>query len=319
MTRWHRPVRLLLAVFAIVFAVGVYFSIGRRARPSGPAPQTQADREAVVVSTAGEVILFKGSQQDVRIEHQKRITYQSGRTKFFTTKVTILDRGERNFEVTADEAEVAENQSAIDMRGNVVITVSDGLTVKTDNAIYTQSDETMRAPGPVAFSRGRMTGTSVGATYDKTRDVLWLVDQARIVVTPDEKGAGGVDVTAGRGGLRAARSLHALRARRAHGARRAGARRRERDGLPARRGRQTGSAGAARQFARQRRRQRAEQPAGDDRARHELELRRGRADAAEGDSGRRQRRAAGERDGRAGHEAVGRRRWTSSSRPTATR
>ena len=146
------------------------------------------------------MILFKGSQQDVRIEHQKRITYQSGRTKFFTTKVTILDRGGRNFEVTANEAEVAENQSAIDMRGNVVINASDGLTVKTDNAIYTQSDETMRAPGPVAFSRGRMTGTSVGATYDKTRDVLWLVDQARIVVTPDEKGAGGVDVTAGAAG-----------------------------------------------------------------------------------------------------------------------
>jgi LPS export ABC transporter protein LptC len=200
MTRWHRPVRLLLAVFAIVFAVGVYFSIGRRARPSGPAPQTQTDREAVVVSTAGEVILFKGSQQDVRIEHQKRITYQSGRTKFFTTKVTILDRGGRNFEVTADEAEVAENQSAIDMHGNVVINASDGLTVKTDNATYTQSDETMRAPGNVAFSRGRMTGTSVGATYDKTRDVLWLVDQARIIVTPDEKGAGGVDVNAGAAG-----------------------------------------------------------------------------------------------------------------------
>lgn len=191
---------MILAIFAIVFAVGVYFSIGRRPRPIGPAPKTQEDREAVVVSTAGEVILFKGSQQDVRIEHQKRITYQSGRTKFFTTKVTILDRGERNFEVTADEAEVAENQSAIDMRGHVVITVSDGLTVKTDSAIYTQSDETMRAPGPVAFSRGRMTGTSIGATYDKTRDVLWLVDQARIVVTPDEKGAGGVDVNAGAAG-----------------------------------------------------------------------------------------------------------------------
>ena len=200
MNRWHGPARLILAIFAIVFAVGVYFSIGRRPRPTGPAPQTQADREAVVVSQAGEVIMFKGSQQDVRIEHQKRITYQSGRTKFFTTKVTILDRGERNFEVTADEAEVAENQSAIDMRGNVVITASDGLTVKTDNATYTQSDETMRAPGNVTFSRGRMTGSSVGATYDKTRDVLWLVDQARIVVTPDEKGQGGVDVTAGAAG-----------------------------------------------------------------------------------------------------------------------
>jgi LPS export ABC transporter protein LptC len=200
MTRWQRPVRLLLGTFAVVFAVAVYFSIGRRANPAVPQAQTQADREAVVVSMAGEVIFLKGSKQDLRIEHQKRVTYQSGRTKFSGVKVTILERGGRNFEVTAQEAEAAENQSQIDMRGDVVMSASDGLVVKTASATYTQSDESMRAPGPVTFTRGRMTGTSAGATYDKMRDVLWLVDQAHIVVTPDEKGAGGVDITAGAAG-----------------------------------------------------------------------------------------------------------------------
>ena len=58
----------------------------------------------------------------------------------------------------------------------------------------------MRAPGPVAFTRARMTGTSVGASYDRPRDVLWLLDQAHITVAPDDKGAGGVDVTAGAAG-----------------------------------------------------------------------------------------------------------------------
>ncbi len=114
--------------------------------------------------------------------------------------MTILDRGGRNFEVTADEAEVAQNQSAIDMRGNVV----DQRERRADGEdrqrhLHAERRDDARA-GPVAFSRGRMTGTSVGATYDKTRDVLWLVDQARIVVTPDEKGAGGVDVNAGAAG-----------------------------------------------------------------------------------------------------------------------
>ena len=45
-----------------------------------------------------------------------------------------------------------------------------------------------------------MTGSSVGASYDRQRDVLWMLDQARITVAPDDKGAGGADVTAGAAG-----------------------------------------------------------------------------------------------------------------------
>jgi LPS export ABC transporter protein LptC/lipopolysaccharide transport protein LptA len=199
MTRWHRPARLLLGLFAIVFAVGVYLSIGRRHAPPTATP-ARLDENVVIESKEGEVILFKGSKQDIRIQHDRRVTYQSGRTKFYKAKVNVIARGGRDFEVTSNEAEVAENQSKIDMHGNVVINASDGLVVKTETATYTQSDETMKAPGPVTFQRARMSGSSVGATYDKTRDVLWLLDQAHIVVTPDEKGQGGVDMTAGGAG-----------------------------------------------------------------------------------------------------------------------
>ena len=56
----------------------------------------------------------------------------------------------------------------------------------------------LNVPGDVRFTKGRMTGTGVGATYDRDRDVLWLLDQAHITVTPDEKGQGAVEATAGR-------------------------------------------------------------------------------------------------------------------------
>ncbi len=200
MTRWQRPVRLFLGLFVIVFAVVVYFSISERQKQAPLTTVPRTDPDAVVESTGGEVILFKGSQQDIRIQSERRVTYQSGRTKFTNAKIDVLARGGRNFTITAAEADVAENQSQIDMRGNVVVTASDGLTVKANEATYTQSDEMMRAPGPVSFARERMTGTSVGATYDQSRDVLWLLDQAHIVVTPDDKGAGGADVTAGAAG-----------------------------------------------------------------------------------------------------------------------
>ncbi len=95
---------------------------------------------------------------------------------------------------------------------------SDGLELATDAATYTQSDEVVRAPGKVTFRRGRMSGTSVGASYDKLRDVLWLLDQARITVAPDASGQGAVSVTAGAAGyarrdryMRFERGVHMVR------------------------------------------------------------------------------------------------------------
>ncbi len=198
--RWQRLLRLLLALFVPVFAVGVYLSIDKRqGKPEVPARLRQ-DPNAVVESTKGQSILHRGSKQDVRIDYERLATYATGRMIFYGARVAVLERAGRNFEVAAKEAEVAENQSQIDLRGDVVIKTSDGLTVKTDKAVYTESDQVVRAPGPVSFARDRMTGSSVGASYDQARDVLWLLDQARITTAPDASGQGGSTVTAGAAG-----------------------------------------------------------------------------------------------------------------------
>ena len=46
------------------------------------------------------------------------------------------------------------------------------MTVRTEHATYTEADGIVRAPGPVEFSRGRMSGSGIGMTYDKNQDVL---------------------------------------------------------------------------------------------------------------------------------------------------
>ena len=56
-------------------------------------------------------------------------------------------------------------------------------------------------PGPVTFTKGRMKGSGVGATYDRNRDVIWLLADARITVTPDAAGAGAIDGSASKAGL----------------------------------------------------------------------------------------------------------------------
>jgi lipopolysaccharide export system protein LptA len=60
-----------------------------------------------------------------------------------------------------------------------------------------------------------MSGSGVGATYDRTRDVLWILDRARVDVAPDEKGAGAAGATAGAAGLARAENYVKL-ARAAH-------------------------------------------------------------------------------------------------------
>jgi lipopolysaccharide export system protein LptA len=198
--RWQRPVRLLLGLFVLVFGIGVYLSIDRRQpRPDVPA-QLRQDPNAVVESTKGQSILHRGAKQDVRIDYDRLATYATGRMVFHGAKVAVLERAGRNIEIGAREAEVAENQSQIDLRGDVVMKTSDGLTVKTDKAVYTESDQVVRAPGAVSFARDRMTGSSVGASYDQVRDVLWLLDQARITTAPDAQGQGASTVTAGAAG-----------------------------------------------------------------------------------------------------------------------
>jgi LPS export ABC transporter protein LptC len=198
--RWQRILRPALGLFALAFAIWVGVSIRKPKPHPGSAVPARTDKDAVTESTKGSTLSLKAMAEDIRIDYDKLYTYQSGRARFVGAKIRVPGRAGRDFTIQANEADIAENQSQMDLRGAVVITTSDGLKVETENATYTQSDGVTRAPGPVRFTRARMTGTSVGASYDQQRDVLWMLDQAHITVAPDDKGMGSADVTAGAAG-----------------------------------------------------------------------------------------------------------------------
>jgi len=67
-----------------------------------------------------------------------------------------------------------------------------------------------RIPGAVEFKKGRMSGSGVGATYDQQRNVLWLLDQAKVDVAADPKGgSGAIHVTSKSAGM--ARADHYMK------------------------------------------------------------------------------------------------------------
>ena len=141
--------------------------------------------------------------------YEKAFTYPDGRQKLTGARVFVDKRAGRNFKVAAKEADVASSQDDVKMRGNVELTASDGMIAKTEEASYSQKEGIVRAPGAATFSRARLSGSSVGLTYDETRDVLWLLDHAVVKMAPETPDAPGVDITAGAAGF--ARADHYVR------------------------------------------------------------------------------------------------------------
>ena len=183
-----------------VVAIGVIGAVGYTLRPRearvAPAPVERMDPKSTIETRGGDVIQLKGSRQDARIEFERQVTYEGGETRLMGVKVTVDNRSGRNYTITGKEARVGTDQASYDIKGDVKLETNDGLTAFSEQATYTETEKIVRAPGPVRFTRGRMSGTGVGFTYDEQRNTLWLLDQAKVRVEPNGA-SGAMDVTAG--------------------------------------------------------------------------------------------------------------------------
>src|SRR5262245_59870436 len=198
MTRWQRRARVFIAIFAAGFAVIVVLAFKRGSPVAAPAVSGgRSDPNALVESTSGRVIRFNRTRADVVVEYQKQLTYQDGSTKLVGVKVSTEERGGRSFVVTGKEGSVSQNDATIDIKGDVKLQASDGLSARTEQATYTTNDGSVRAAGPVEFSRGRLSGSGVGMTYDKNQDVLTILDRAQIRIAAENESATATDVNSG--------------------------------------------------------------------------------------------------------------------------
>lgn len=192
--------RLIVAAFGIVFAVFVALQFRRRAPAPVPTPVVRTDPGAIVESTSGTTTRLTGSREDVIVAYDREFTYADGSTKLIGVKIRTTERGSggRTFNVTAKEGMSGKDESNLTLTGDVNLSASDGMTVRTDQARYAKSDGSIRAPGHVEFARGRLRGTGVGMVYDQGLDVLSLLAEANVHVAPDKKRAGGADIVSGK-------------------------------------------------------------------------------------------------------------------------
>jgi lipopolysaccharide export system protein LptA len=196
MARWQRRARLAFGVFAIAFAVTLWFIIGERKPPPVPPAVQRIDPKAVSEIKGGDVVQVKGAKRDVRVEFATQVLYSDGSAKYTGFKAFVDDRGGRSFELGGSEAQVAQEQRAFDVRGDVTLKSSDGLTAKTNQASFAEADGIVRGDGPITFQRGRLTGSGTGFRYERSIDRLELLNNAVVNVAPAEN-SGGMAATAG--------------------------------------------------------------------------------------------------------------------------
>src|SRR5688572_18594156 len=207
---WQKRMRWALGAFAIVFAVVVVLAFRERT-PSPPTdPVVRTDPEAIVQSTGGRIERFKLDREDVSVEYERQLSYADGSTKMIGVKVITTEReGGRTFTITGNEGRLGQNESTIQLDGDVRLEASDGFTLRTEHATYADADGLVRATGPVKFARERLEGSGIGMPYHKNQGALTIVDKALVNMAADEMGGGALDITAGTATF--ARRDHAVR------------------------------------------------------------------------------------------------------------
>ena len=216
MSPWQKRLRLAIALFVVVFAALVVVSLRKGHKPpaQGIVKPPDLDPLAVTQGGAGNVQTSKEGKIALQLKFGSQKSYADGRL-VLGGGVTVLlpDKNGRQVTVESQDAEITrppgKEVGIATFTGGVKLTTSDGIVVTTANAVYNDDEQMTRIPGALAFKRGRMTGTGVGGTYDQNRRVLWLLDQAKVDVAPDKKGAGAIHVTSKSAGM--ARAEHYMK------------------------------------------------------------------------------------------------------------
>ncbi|CAN5510364.1 hypothetical protein BH23ACI1_BH23ACI1_04620 [soil metagenome] len=201
--KWQKRARIAIALFVLGFVAVVVLAIRRPQPQPVDDPGVQFTDKAALAETTGGLIRHDwGAGYSLKAETER--IYPDGRVVYTEATFDMPDRGGRAVTVSSDELTVGMKEKELGtalLKGNVRLVTDDGLEMRSNEATYSSGEGLLTVPGPVEFTRGRMSGSGVGATYDQNRDVIWLLDQARIQVAPDAAGGGGLEATAGAAGL----------------------------------------------------------------------------------------------------------------------
>jgi hypothetical protein len=201
---WQKKARFVIALFVVVFVAIVVVALRQRKAPPATAPISERrDKDCILENnSSGHVKATKDGKVVFGVVRSK-CSYQDGRSKFGNGVEITSNRNGKPFTVVSREANTVQSGDELKTAhfvGSVKLT-SEGTEVTSEEANYDQAEGKLTVPGAVAFKKGRMQGTGVGATYDFNREVIWMLTKPHITVAPDDKGKDAIDATAEAAGL----------------------------------------------------------------------------------------------------------------------
>jgi lipopolysaccharide export system protein LptA len=193
--RWQKVTRIALAFAGLTAAAVIYFYAKDRpttAPVTAPAPK---DPNATFESGQGSTLRMSGDAKRIRYSFESQKSYTD---RDVLTKAHAVFEAD-GLEFWADEVvirKIADGQALREEftgNGNVRVRTDDGLDLRTDSAEYDPRDGgTLLMPGPVTFSKNRVSGSGNGASYVRSQELFKLNENANVVLQPDEAGAGGI-------------------------------------------------------------------------------------------------------------------------------
>lgn len=215
--RWQRFAQIAIALFVIAFIAVLAASMRRpvtstdQATSATPLPD-QKQPIQIWNPGGGKNEWFNAGRKVFDAQFGKHVGFADGRHLLSEGVRIMTNRKGKDLFIDAREVEMREksgNFESANLKGKVTLTGEGGLEVRTEEATYVESEGIVRMPGSVAFKKGRLTGTSVGATYDLNREVLWLLDKGTFAVAAAADGTGAMSGSAATIGL--ARLEHYVR------------------------------------------------------------------------------------------------------------
>jgi len=169
----HLAYGILAVVVAFVLVVGATLYARTRSRdvePAGPAPvKADLNVKEVRIEEESGTVRWRLTAEQALIYDEK----DAGRTELRRVNVEV-DEPDRTWTIVGDEGQYLQKEKKIELRGNVVVTSSDGLRLETAVLRWSGDERRLWTDAPVVLS-GRN-----GVVRGRTLEVAMASDATTI-------------------------------------------------------------------------------------------------------------------------------------------
>jgi len=196
--RWLRFLALTGVLVTTAYLVSYFVTQRAPSKPPNVARRDLAP-DIEVVSNDFQYLHKEGDITRLVLQAKRDTAFVNGRHKLEGVELQTFDaQGQPTGKLTAETCDYDPTARTSDFRGNVVLTTTQGLTVKTESIRYDREAEAATTSDPVQFVRGRVSGEARGAQFDGKADRLVLEKDVRTTVTPEKPTQPTTVITAGR-------------------------------------------------------------------------------------------------------------------------